>query len=204
MRILRDHWTAQYAWDRLAFEAWNRTHPGAPWLVPAAVRMLARWLRPECTGIEWGSGRSTVWLGRRMRRLTSVEHDPKWFDQTRARLHRLGMGHVSLVLEPEMNRSYVEAATRGLEGPVDLVLVDGRQRDACELAGVKALGGDGWLVLDNAERYVPHESRPPEAIGPGAQPASPFWAAFLEMVRDWPLTWTSSGVSDTAIWVKPR
>jgi len=42
--------------------AYEKTHPDAPWLTAHAIAFLVDWLRPEDTGVEWGSGRSTLWL----------------------------------------------------------------------------------------------------------------------------------------------
>ncbi len=47
---------------------------------------MASWVRPEDVGLEWGSGRSTVWFAKRVAEITSVEHDPKWASIVRKRL----------------------------------------------------------------------------------------------------------------------
>jgi hypothetical protein len=69
--------------------AFSRRFPDAPWLAESAVLLLDSWLKPTDVELEWGSGRSTIWLARRMKRLTSVESDKTWFEMVRVRLQKL-------------------------------------------------------------------------------------------------------------------
>jgi hypothetical protein len=46
-------------------------HPDVPWLTRQAVEILEDWLKPGYVGLEWGSGRSTLWFARRVSHLTS-------------------------------------------------------------------------------------------------------------------------------------
>ena len=45
-----------------------------------AISILASVLRPSDNGLEYGSGRSTVWFARRTTSLISVETSRLWFD----------------------------------------------------------------------------------------------------------------------------
>ncbi|MCK5642361.1 MAG: hypothetical protein KAJ19_16255 [Gammaproteobacteria bacterium] len=52
-------------------QIWIRMHPDVPWLTRQAVEILEDWLKPGYVGLEWGSGRSTLWFARRVSHLTS-------------------------------------------------------------------------------------------------------------------------------------
>lgn len=56
------------------FQNWlyEKRHPDHPWLSPGAIAWLEQNLRPHMRGFEWGSGRSTLWLARRLTSLTSI------------------------------------------------------------------------------------------------------------------------------------
>ncbi len=41
---------------------YERRHPAAPWLTPEAIRPLSTMLASN-RGLEFGSGRSTIWCG---------------------------------------------------------------------------------------------------------------------------------------------
>lgn len=107
-----------------------------PWMTPAEIDLLERNLRPWMRVFEFGSGSSTEWLARRVRHVTSVEHNP--FFAARAVLNAPSNASV-LYVPPDMPyseggaddgdwssfRSYIEAYQgRG----IDVVLVDGRAR----------------------------------------------------------------------------
>ena len=68
-----------YAIKRIAQVRFQASNPWAPWLTAAAVTALQELLKPEDIGFEFGSGRSTVWLARRVRLLHSMEHVPEWY-----------------------------------------------------------------------------------------------------------------------------
>jgi predicted O-methyltransferase YrrM len=78
--------------------AHERRHPDSPWLTSEAVVFLERSLEPDRVGFEWGSGRSTVWFARWVRRLISVEHDPLWYEQVRKRLDEEGLARSMICL----------------------------------------------------------------------------------------------------------
>ncbi|MCL4219075.1 MAG: class I SAM-dependent methyltransferase [Candidatus Hydrogenedentes bacterium] len=198
------HWSSRYVFDKACVLAWQALRPDAPWLTRASVKMLEAWLQPTYTGLEWGAGRSTVWLAARVGALTSVEHNAEWHRRVQEQLVRFGADHVKLVLEPLDSPAYVEIVQQSPDASLDFVLVDGRRRDECALAALPKLKPGGWFILDNAQRYIPHTSRSPETLGPDAAPASERWTRFLDRIDNWPCTWTSSGVADTVIWRRPK
>jgi hypothetical protein len=57
----------------------------------------------------------------------------------------------------------------------------------------------GLLIVDNAERYLPHSRRTPESL---KGPVRPEWREFLARVADWRPVWTTNGVTCTALWIK--
>jgi len=116
---------------------------------------------------EYGSGASTLWLGRRAAEVHSVEHDAGFHaflqplvtplphvkvrlvepvrtatPQTPSRRH----GHAGLDFT-----AYVHAID-DVDGDLDLVVVDGRARVASARHALARLAPDGVLLLDNANR----------------------------------------------------
>ena len=96
MRSFR-HWTPRYILNRLHLFLIEKRHPDWPWLTAASIQILSSWLRPTDIGFEWGSGRSTLWFARRIRKLISVEHDPKWYDKISHVLKEENVTNVSII-----------------------------------------------------------------------------------------------------------
>jgi hypothetical protein len=149
-----------------------------PWVNFWAREWLESYLKPEMTVFEYGSGGSTVFVARRVRKLISVEHDPQWY---RAVVEALA-GHGILnceyeLVEPEPIPSgempqygcrsytstteryrgltfepYVRRIDRRTDDSLDLVLVDGRARASCVAQAMPKIRPGGYLMLDDAER----------------------------------------------------
>ena len=205
-------YTPGYVVDRGRTLLYQRRHPEAPWLTPQAIGILSTALRACDRGLEWGSGRSTSWLAARTASLVSIESSPEWYERVRARLLQLGLTNVDYRYIPTHSAhgdedhmgspAYVERAVAGL-GPdsLDYVLVDGAHRAECAWRAVDLIRPGGLLILDNAERYLPFPSRSPERL---RHPPNACWRRFQERIAAWRLIWTSSGVTDTALWLRAR
>ena len=217
------HWTPAYLFNRLRQRLYQRTHPDLPWLTPEAVRILSEVLRSTDVGLEFGSGRSTLWFAQRVAFLTTVEHNPEWHRRVSVQARRMGLTNLACLLIPREHPAagplpcplpegagrasdpmYARAAERFADGSLDFILVDGIFRDVCANAALGKLSCGGLFILDDAHRYLPSESRSPYARSLEEGPASPAWAQFLDAVHAWHFQWTSNGVSDTVIFYKPQ
>jgi hypothetical protein len=61
----------------------------------------------------------------------------------------------------------------------------------------------GLLVIDNVNWYLPSRSRAPNSRTPALGPHGAVWTDIARELARWRSIWTSSGVWDTAIFVKP-
>lgn len=202
------HWSFRYAVDRVRWALYERRNMDRPWLTPQANELLSMLLRPGDVGLEWGSGRSTCWFARAIRHLTSVENDPQWHAKVAEQIANKGIRNVDYRLLPIENRqhdpqsAYVRVVDSFADDSLDFALVDGQSRAACALAVIAKLSPGGLLVVDNANWYLDRPSRSPQSRH-GKGPVDSNWAEFEDRVKDWRAIWTSSGVTDTAMWFKP-
>jgi hypothetical protein len=213
------HWSPRYALDRIRLLAFTLTHPNAPWLAPGAVRFLDRWLQPHHVGFEWGAGRGTIWFSQRVERLTSIEHDPAWHARVQQTLLAQPRNNVDLrecavdcshsshsshSSHNSHRTRYVNAINDIPDASLDFVLVDGISdlRDACALAAIPKIRPGGALIIDDIHRYLPSNSRAPLALPPNAEPLTPIWNAVTVQIESWDYQNSTSGVTDTGIWIK--
>lgn len=170
-------------------------------------------MRAEDVGIEWGAARSTVWFGARVRLLVSNEHDAAWYGRVQGGLAARRLRNVDCRLhlyEPAIEESdearassYVRAVDAFEDEDVDFALVDGVYRSACALAVIPKLRPGGLLIVDNVNWYLPGSSRAPNSRRAKDGPASKLWAAVAAQVATWRRYWTTNGVTDTAVFLKP-
>lgn len=203
------HWTPVYLRNRLRELIFQKTHPDAPWLTPASVRLLEELLRGEHRGLEFGSGRSTAWLAGRCASLLSVEDNREWYDRVQATLqarnitnadcHLLGSG-----TPPAPAEAYLSLVRDLPDDGFDFILVDSEyHRDLLVNAVLPKLKSGGFLVVDNVNWFLPSASVSPHSRKKEEGAAGALWRQFEEATRHWSRTWTSSGVTDTAFFFKP-
>lgn len=204
------HRTPRFVYNRTRQMLYERAHPDDPWLTPAAIRLLRTLLRPDDRGLEFGSGRSTLWFARRVAALTSVEHDERWHASVSATLKASGLGNVDYVLAPgdqPMERGWDSAyARRALAFPdasLDFALVDGHYRDYSAKFTLPKIRPGGMLIIDNVNWYLPCRSKAPNSRTTALGPKTPAWAEVADELARWRTIWTSSGVWDTAIFIRP-
>jgi predicted O-methyltransferase YrrM len=204
------HLTPRYVYNRARQVAYERAHPGDPWLTPAAIRLLEPMLRRNDHGAEFGSGRSTAWFARRVAALTSVEHDKRWHDVVSAGLKAGGISNVDYILAPEDqpterggDSAYARVALSFPDASLDFALIDGHYRDYSAKFVLPKIRPGGMLVIDNVNWYLPCRSKAPNSRTPELGPATEVWAGVWRELAGWRTIWTSSGVWDTAIFIRP-
>lgn len=218
--IFRSHWSPRYIVDRTAAALHRLRFADSPWITARATEFLGSWLRDSDKGLEWGAGRSTLWLGARVGQMMSVEHDETWFRRLRGRVAELELP-VDLrwspaerpdattmyadqrVINGEIAGNYARQVEEVPDGTLDFALVDGMWRDLCFQVGIRKIRSGGLLVLDNANWSLPSKTRSPNSVSDVSAIPTELFRTCWDTVRHWRCYWTSDGVSDTAIFFKP-
>jgi len=151
-----------------------------PWVNFKAIAWLESYLKPNMSVFEYGSGGSTIFLARRIKKLISVEHDKNWYKKVSSVLSKEGISNCELVLcKPEKNPSsvahfpgyrnykshldqyagmsfenYARSIEEYPEGHFDLVFIDGEVRSSCVFHALNKILPGGYLMFDNSDR--PH------------------------------------------------
>lgn len=120
------------------------------WFVAPCVQELEdTFLQPHQHAFEWGAGKSTIWLARRVSSVVSIEHDSEWYSRVSGWLNDEGLHNTSLLLL-DLNDSY--AAEISKYEAFDVILIDGRRRADCIRAAMSCVKRGGFIVVDDAER----------------------------------------------------
>jgi predicted O-methyltransferase YrrM len=129
--------------------------PERPWIVPAAVGWLGRRIRADWNVLELGSGRSTVWLGRRAGRVVTLEDNEYWLARARELVAEADLDNVEIRRLPVTEFAAVLAKLE--PGRLDLLVVDFLESPQAERVeavrvGREALRPGGLLLLDDSDR----------------------------------------------------
>lgn len=147
LALNRDSYFARMTWfeSHLKGQSTIAGKP-VPWYTYAAIDFIASRLKPQMTVFEYGSGNSTLWYAERVAHVTACEHDPQWAETVRGRLPQN-----ALLAERPLGEEYVEEVGRHNK-LFDIVVIDGRMRNACAGRCVAFLSTGGVIIWDNSER----------------------------------------------------
>lgn len=193
---------------RAYYNLFKMRHPGTPWTSPASITFFKKALTKDMTGFEYGSGRSTKFFASRLKHLVSLEHDQSWYERVKHDLEKDKINNVEyhLVEKKESTTETEETVTlqgsslshnfldcfytysgfisRFPDNHFDFILVDGRARIDCIVRSIPKLKAGGILVLDNSERER--------------------YVKAFDLLRTWPVVFTTTGITDTTLWFKPK
>jgi SAM-dependent methyltransferase len=150
---------------RIGYQFYEWKHPEDPWLSQGAVAYLNSFLKKDMLLFEWGSGRSTLWFSKRVKKVVSIEYNKSWFDRIIAKIKENNLKNIDLkyiALEHKIESptqrhypkipDYVAEIFKSESESYDVIVVDGHYRLTCVEHCKKYLKNDGILVVDNSNR----------------------------------------------------
>lgn len=132
-------------------EARDRNDPllaRRPWWNYDAIDFVDGHLRPDERVFEYGGGASTLWLIDKGCAVTTIEHDPAWYESLAA----VAPDTVRFVAADESFDEYVATVSAEPDNSLDLVIIDGRERVRCGLSAAPKVKPGGMLLLDDSDR----------------------------------------------------
>ncbi len=189
------------------YKKWNLRGLGndIPWLTPAAIIILDNILNKKMTGLEYGSGKSTLFIAPRIKQLESVEHHATWYQNVTEWLQDRNINNVTYHLfESEISesnkeieirnrsvfdqknenyRKYINLLSSFSNNHFDFILIDGRARVECCQQAIDKLKSGGIFILDNSERTR--------------------YQVVHDLLDSWDKVNTTTGLTDTTFWFKP-
>lgn len=120
-----------------------------PWFTYPSIDFLETKLDKEMEVFEYGCGNLTLWLAKKTKHITSVEHDKRWYEKIKKELPE----NTTLLYKQLGTDEYIKSV--GLNNKqYDVIIIDGRNRNKCMKEVVKYLKDDGFIILDNSEREI--------------------------------------------------
>ena len=117
---------------------------------------------------EWGSGRSTIEIGKIAKSLTSIEHNWKWFKNTNNKIRNISVdlnlvhpnGKVTVPAKKTSFKDYISVIDD--YDKFDVIFVDGRARKWCAEQAITHLKKGGFLFIHDwgHAKDNPNDKRP--------------------------------------------
>ncbi|MDH5716438.1 MAG: hypothetical protein OEZ22_02235 [Spirochaetia bacterium] len=195
-------WTPSYVLNRLRLFIEQKRFPEEPWLTKKAIQFLDNFLKKSDKGLEFGMGRSTLWFSKRVASLVSYETDKNWFEKTNKLLKEKNIKNVKTVCveENELNKNLKIKNIKN--NSLDFILVDNKgDRLSPVIISIPLLKKGGILIIDNINWYMP--SKDTGTID-SVKNTMKEWTKVEKTLSVWRRFYTSNGVFDTAIYIKPN
>lgn len=125
----------------------NKEGEPIPWMNYSFIDFLEPRLKRNMKIFEYGSGYSTLYLSDKVKSITSIEYDKDWFEKVAQDLKVKDNCRIEFYPAPE---KYVKAIKDLDEGPYDLIIVDGRDREECIKYVIPFLSEGGVVILDDS------------------------------------------------------
>lgn len=196
--MIKPHWNITYVYNRLVLFFYEKFNPKHPWITKGAIEYFKENVSPDSIMIEFGSGRSTVYYAKHVRKIMSIEHNLKWYNLVNKRIKNLS----NVELHHLEDENYENILNNYNDNYFDIIVNDGIRREKVAMNSIVKLKPGGFMILDNSERYIKNNSIAPAGIQ-GNNNSNRMWIRFAKQTENWETNTFSNGVSDTTILIKP-
>lgn len=148
-RTFIEMWQKEFAMERSIDEKLCRDRDGnpIPWYTFPAIEYLSQFDYKDKKVFEFGCGYSSAFWAERAQSVTSIEDKTEWLAKWRQeftysnldiRWRDEGEGYENAIFEDSTQ--------------YDVIVIDGKRREKCAAAAVKALADGGLIILDDSDR----------------------------------------------------
>ena len=117
-----------------------------PWFTYDSIEYLNKNLNENLNVFEYGSGFSTLYFSKRVRKIISIEHDINWYNSFKKNI----TNNITYIFK-DLTDGYTKQIMK-FEEKFDIVVIDGRKRVECSKLSLKKLSPRGVIIWDNSDR----------------------------------------------------
>jgi hypothetical protein len=119
-----------------------------PWLTYPAINFLSERLNRDLLMFEYGSGNSTLYYSKIVKKVIAVEHNKAWYEKIKSKLSE---NSEILLVNLDYNEIYCQAI-KGTNQKFDIIIIDAEDRVNCIKNCLNNLSENGVIILDDSER----------------------------------------------------
>jgi hypothetical protein len=197
----------------LQFEKQN---PDKPWLNRYAINIFENILLDTDTMLECGSGRSTQWFSKKVKKLISIESEKDWYAIVIKQLESNSCNNVDYRLVDysyngsQENNGYLQTINELDENSLDIALVDGGPRSYCAMHLIPKLKSGGIIAIDDTQFYFPNDYKIPFSVRK-AEDIPTLWnnstklvyKDLWDLIKNWRHFSVEDGIKVTTFIIKP-
>ena len=116
------------------------------WFNYSFISFLEKKLSKDFEVFEYGSGHSTIKFAKYCKNIISIDNDPNWYFF----LKNIQPKNSTLILQEDLD-FYPREITK-FKKKYDIIVIDGKRRNACSKLVLDYLKNDGVIIFDNLEK----------------------------------------------------
>ncbi|MDA7705359.1 hypothetical protein N8772_02655 [Rickettsiales bacterium] len=134
------------------YRSWDEQKPidnnGDPqfWFNYPFISFLEQKLSQNLEIFEYGSGHSTLKFAKNCKNITSIDNNIDWH----LYLKKIQPKNATLILQQDLDLYPLEITK--FDKKYDIIVIDGKRRNACSKLAVNYLKNDGIIIFDNLEK----------------------------------------------------
>jgi hypothetical protein len=118
-----------------------------PWCTYPFIKFIEPRLNKEFLVFEFGSGNSTLWYSKRIKKIVSVENNKNWYDLISLRIP----SNVKLIFQELKYKGDYSKSAMNAKEKFNIIIIDGRDRVNCVKNSLDALTENGVIIFDNSD-----------------------------------------------------
>jgi hypothetical protein len=119
-----------------------------PWFTYPAIEYLRKFDFSTKRVFEYGCGNSSLFWARHAKEVIAVESDERWYRYVSSARPK------NMVLLLESARDGYVTSIRRQNGRFDIIVIDGKWRNACTTTSIDYLNEGGMIIFDNSDCYA--------------------------------------------------
>ena len=173
-----EKWARRFVTSILYFRGYRKFYPNDPFYTPGAIKRISSLLDPKMTVFEWGSGISSLWYAKQVKKYICVEHSSEWFNRIKEDFKNNNVNNVEIIFSAEIDlvsdylwkeqwqyysilnhppanpkfKDYIATIDQYPDKHFDCIVIDGRERIGCLVHAISKLSDNGFLIFDDSHR----------------------------------------------------
>tara|TARA_B100000902_G_C27313077_1_gene919590 strand:+ start:2431 stop:3057 length:627 start_codon:yes stop_codon:yes gene_type:complete len=199
------HWTPRYIFNRVRQFIYYKNHKNLPWLNKDGNDYLNKIIHHDWKVIEFGAGQSSGFFLKKIQKLISIEHNYEFYKK----IKKNNLDHIKnnkfIFHYLKEKKDFLNFINSLDDESVDMVFVDSIFRYLVTSNILDKIKIDGFLILDNVNRFIPTNTHTPVDSGRKKNEFldNKWEKLFKEKIfKKFETKITSDGISDTGFFVK--
>lgn len=119
-----------------------------PWLTYPAISFLSERINHELIIFEYGSGNSTLYYSKIVKKIFAVEHNKAWYEKIKSR-----QSENSKIVFVNLDNNGIYCRTiKSTNQKFDIIIIDAEDRVNCIKNCLNNISENGVIILDDSER----------------------------------------------------